>query len=60
MAILKIESTKIIMRSDKGARRTFLKSITCALILTWQQANLYGTDDFSNLLAASDSDYSAV
>jgi TnpA family transposase/uncharacterized FlaG/YvyC family protein len=53
-----IELTKIIMRSDKETRRMLLESITSASILTWQHVNLHGTYDFSNLVAANDSDYS--
>ena len=35
-----------------------LNDITSASILTWRHVNLYGTYDFSNLLAANDNVYS--
>ena len=46
------------MRSDKEVRGALLDNITSASILTWQHVNLYGTYDFSNLLAANDNFYS--
>lgn len=53
-----VELTKIIMRSDKEAQGVLLENITSASILTWQHVNMYGTYDFSNLVAANSNEYS--
>lgn len=52
-----VSLTKIIMRSDLRARKTLVKHITSASILTWQHVNMHGTYDFSNLTAANDNEF---